>query len=99
MPLHAAQLAVLIHERRHGRTRGLRQNLKPGGGFGHGIAVRHPHVLRLWGAGEERRINCTQSCVGCAVFAGTGLRHGTAQGLRHHLKTVADAEDRHASLK
>ena len=99
VPLHAAELAGLVHECCHGCAGGLCQHLEAFGGLGHGIAVRHPHVLGGGGAGEEGGVLSADDGVGCAVFAQAGLGHGTAEGLGHDLEAVADTEDRHAGFE
>ena len=37
--------------------------------------------------------------IGSAVFAGAGSGHGSAQGLRHGLKPIADAEHRQPQVE
>ena len=99
VPLHAAELTGLVHECCHGCAGGRCQHLEAFGGFGHGVTVRHPHVLGGGGAGQEGGVLSADHSVGCAVFAQTGLGDGAAEGLGHDLEAVADTEDRHASFK
>ena len=99
VPLDATELAGLVHECCHGCAGGLCQHLEAFGGLGHGVAVRHPHVLGGGGAGQEGRVLSADHSIGCAVFAQTGLGDGAAEGLGHHLEAVADTEDRHAGFE
>ena len=60
--------------------------------------MRHPHIEVAGKSGEEcPRLRDRQRRA--AVLAGPRLRDGAAQGLRHRLEPVANAEDRYTGIE
>ena len=59
--------------------------------------MTHPHRLRLGQIRMQFTANDFQ--FGSAVLTGAGARDGTAERLRHRLKSVADTEHRHAQVE
>ena len=97
VPLHAVEALLVVRERRDGRRGRGGEHLEALGGDGHGVAVAHPHRLRLGLAGEQRVVVVgAGGDRGRAVLAVAGVRDLAAELLRHHLEAVADAERRHA---
>ena len=95
--LHTSHAQFSVLERSDRRTLGGRGDLETCRSFRNGIAVAHPHRVPLSQAGVEH--TPAHLHVGAAVLTRTGLGHGTAQRLGHHLEAVANAEGWQAELQ
>ena len=95
--LHACQPARRVLERRDGCTGAAGHHLEALRCGGDGVAVAHPHRLGL----RQVRMQLSTSDIqlGAAVLAGAGVGDGAAEGLRHRLKAVADAEHRNTEVE
>jgi hypothetical protein len=95
--LHAGESTRPILEGGHRGPRAGGHYLEPVRRRGDGVTVTHPHRL---GVGEVRmQLTPNDFQFGAAVFAGTGVRNGTAERLGHCLKSVADTEHRHTKVE
>ena len=98
VPLHAVELLLVAREGGHrSRCRGgehdeavrrLRDR----------VAVAHPGRL-FFGLAVEQDARVAHGDVGRSVLALAGVRDLAAEGRRHHLEAVADAEHRHAEFE
>ena len=95
--LHTGELAGAVLERRDGSTVAGRGHLEAGRRFGDGVTVAHPYRLRRGKTVVEQSAGYRD--VGSAVFAGTGLGDGAAQGACHCLESVADSENRNVVIE
>ena len=95
--LHAGQPAGAVLERRDGRAGADRDDLEALRRGGDRVAVAHPHRLL---AGQSRmQFAAKDFHLGAAVLAGAGAGDGAAEGLRHGLESVADAEHRDVQVE
>ena len=97
--LHPGQPLGEILERGHRRTRLLAVTVKPAGAARDAVAVAHPDGLPRGQAAEQRAAVAGELQLGPAELALAGVGHRAAEGLRHRLEAVADAEHRHAGLE
>ncbi len=95
--LHTGQPARPVLETRHRCARAAGHHFEALRGSGDGVAVAHPHRL---GFGQIRmKLSPSDLQLGATVFTGPGAGHGAAEGLRHRLEAVADAEHRDAEVE
>ena len=98
MPLHAVEFAQRVLHRGHWRTLGVCEHLEALGGFLDSHTVAHPCGLLRWRAGKDA-VRIVDDRFGLTVFTQCGLVHITAEFMRHHLESIADAEHRHTGLE
>ena len=72
-------------------------HLEPVRRRGDGVTVTHPDRLGVGKIRMQFTANDFQFC--SAVFAGAGVRDGTAERLGHRLKSVTDTEHRHTKVE
>ena len=95
--LHAGESAGAVLERGHRRTGTVGDHLEALRGLGDRVAVTHPH--RLSARKSRMQLAAKHIQLGTAVFTGPRAGHGTAEGLRHGLEAVADAEHRNPQVE
>lgn len=99
VPLHAVEAALLVRECRDLGRIGRGEHVEALRCLGDLVAVAHPHVLLGRLAAEQRAAVTRDDGIRRSVLAEAGVRDLAAEGLRHVLEAVADAERGHAELE